>query len=191
MDRVVPGGEPQRVLQEVLASSEDFYLNSSVPCYGLPPEWDGFRTLGEGILQTGTGRHAGDGRCEESWADRFETLQLVHGQYGETQRACLISETCNLPDSSMQTLSEVLEEFMPISFDIDSRRASTLQISVNGKHLSCASLIVGPVLVARHDMGHHVLTLRARHWPSIERMRLVRIVDFSSYFAGHRARILS
>jgi hypothetical protein len=178
------GSNMARVEAALLAHEQAFGA-ATIPCYGLPPDWQGFRTLGANEIVVGTGLALGpDG--DIALEDRYETWELIHGAI-TTAGPYLAVETTNAPTEERPALAEKLSAILP-GTPGRSVDALTLDVEVDGRPCAFSGLRSGDCWVAHHALVDHRITIVAcRIAIASPRLQLVTIEDLGPYFIGRRS----
>jgi hypothetical protein len=178
----------RQLLEQAFEENADRYLNSGVPCLGLPPEWEGFRSTGASEIGKGT---EVDGRSDPPQTAHhvWTVLQLEHGSpdthhepYVRTESRVGIE-----PPPMEDVLAEVTDD---AADEIPATVAWS--VDIGSQVVELTGLRTAVTSIGRAEVDGVTLTVVCRSWPfGVGPARLVAIDDFRPYLEGWRNRVLS
>lgn len=184
--------DPMSTLGESMTRTERLFSNSAVPCIGLPPDWMGFRSLGNGERVTGVGYGIGVQGEARTIEETYDTLTLLHTPRAHLEGPILAVQTTNGP-----AVNRPAHEPTPLEDELrwlakgswiarSALDAVAFELFVEGEERIAVGIAHADCWAVAADCAGYRLTVSARGWPIQDGLILKRVDDLSPYFAGHR-----
>jgi hypothetical protein len=197
---------PRQALERLHREQEAQFRSSPLPLYGLPPSWQGMRTIGgwsrsgREIVEMGLlhGDLHDEGSPElrvdvsklnelERYGDRRHLEESLARELGRIVRLAGLVTSQELSDHQQRVRAMTVASLQAEQNATASEepRWETVRIPVDGDPVDFAWLAEADHWVAHAERQDVRLTLRGRRLP-IEQVELVRVLDVGPYVEGSR-----